>query len=371
MLAPVAVVLALVSAVHVRAEGEAYLTELAEEVLSWTEEILPMPWDVVFNMPTNRDVGSVIDHDLREDLYATDVYPRPPNGALETDRELNGFPPEVAIGRALITESKKPAYPPPDSRMTGVGCEEVRHLNGMVNPSGPTTCWGWEKVRYAALTTWLNYWSSRNSDKIVIFHAAGTTLYASCTENTLMAKYQQILTASQGSPTIVLAAEVEPETKEMIWRHDTVHPDVEVTRQTFLTNSPYDMSGRANCSTGACDSTPKYRYPSSAFIMGPAGDVAEMFSDMTYWSNTENRLVHEYFIRNTDKVTLDYSGILVMSLHNMNLDASIPVTVQEDTATTPPTKSFLNAVTGQSVCFVHGSGNSHDALKVLAQELLA
>ncbi|CAK0808794.1 unnamed protein product [Prorocentrum cordatum] len=46
MFAPVAVVLALVSAVHVRAEGEAYTTELAEEVISWTQEVLPMPWDV-------------------------------------------------------------------------------------------------------------------------------------------------------------------------------------------------------------------------------------------------------------------------------------------------------------------------------------
>jgi len=371
MFAPVAVVLALVSAVRVRAEGESYTTELAEEVLNWAKEILPMPWDVVFNMPTNRDVGSVIDHDLREDLYQTDAYPRPPNGALETQRELDGFPPNVAIGRALITESKKPAYPPPDSRMTGVGCEEVRHLNGMVNPSGATTCWGWEKVRYAALTTWLNYWSARNSDKIVIFHAAGTTLYAGCDENTLMFKYNEIISASMGSPTVILAAEVEPQQKEMSWRHDTVHTEPETARTAFLTSTSAsgftDLSTYANCTTGICDSSPKYRYPSSAFIMGPAGDVADMFSEMQYWSNSENRLAHEYFIKNTDKVALDYSGMLVLSLHNMKLDSSIPVTVVDNAGA----KSFQNAATGTSVCFVHGSGDSHDALKVLAQELLA
>jgi len=368
MFAPVAVVLALVSTVRVRAEGEAYLTELAEEVLSWTEEILPMPWDVVFNMPTNRDVGSVIDHDLREDLYATEVFPKAPSGALETARELNGFPPNVAIGRALISESKKPPFPPADYGMTGVGCEEVKHLNGMVNPSGSTTCWGWEKVRYAALTTWLNYWSARNSDKLVIFHAAGTMLYAGCDENLITYKYGEIISAAVGSPTIVLAATVSPETEEMSWRYD-ITPESETARTTFL-SSFADLSGSADCTNatvGYCDSVPKYRYASSAFIMGPAGDVAEMFSEMKYWSNTENRLVNEYFLANTDKVALDYSGDLVLSLHKMKSDSNIPVTVVDNSGN----KSFLNVATNRSVCFVHGAGDSHDTLKVLAEELLA
>jgi hypothetical protein len=364
MFVPVALVLALVGSARVRAEGEAYLLELAEEVINWAEEVLPMPWDVVFNMPTNRDVGSVIDHDLREE-YTTEVFPKPPNGALETARELDGFPPNVAIGRALITDSKKPAFPPAND---SAGCEEVKHLNGMVNPSASTTCWGWEKVRYAALTTWLNYWSARNSEKIVVFHAAGTTLYAGCDENTLMYKYGEIINASEGTPTIILAAEVSPSSAEMSWRYD-IATATGTARSTFM-SSPlfYDLSPYADCTTGFVDCpSPTYRYASSAFIMGPAGDVAEMFADMTYWSNTENRLANEYFIANTDKVALDYSGILVLSLNNMKLDSNIPVTVVDNAGA----KSFQNKATGTSVCFVHGGGNSHDALKVLAQELLA
>jgi len=369
MSAPVAVALALAGVVHVRAEGEAYATELAEEVLSWTQEVLPMPWDVVFNMPTNRDVGSVIDHDLRE-MYETEVYPKAPSGALETQRELDGFPPNVAIGRALIKENKRPAFPPADYRITDVGCEEVRHLNGMVNPSGSTTCWGWEKVRYAAMTTWIDYWAARNSDKILVFHAAGTMLYAGCDENTLMYKYQEVIDGAVGSPTIVLAAEVSPEKEEMAWRYD-ITTEAETARTTALSAAgAADLSTYADCTNataGYCDGTPKYRYASSAFIMGPAGDVAEMFSEMQYWSNTENRLANEYFLSNTDKVALDYSGILVLSLNNMKLDANIPVTVEDNAGA----KSFRNKATGGSVCFVHGSGNSFDALKVLAQQLTA
>jgi len=308
-------------------------------------------------------VGSVIDHDLKEE-YTTEVFPKTPNGALETQRELDGFPPNVAIGRALITDSKKPAFPAANN---SAGCEEVKHLNGMVNPSASTTCWGWEKVRYAAMTTWINYWSTRNSDKIVVFHAAGTTLYAGCNENLLMFRYGEIIGASVGTPTVVVAGEVSPELAEMSWRYGFADDTVRTTQLSNLGHAD-PATNYADLPSGHIDAAnPKYRYASSAFIMGPAGDIADMFADMTYWSNTENRLVNEYFLKNTDKVAVDYSGMLVLSLNNMKLDANIPVMVVD----TAGAKSFTNKVTGASVCFVHGSGNSHDALKVLAQQLLA
>ncbi|CAK0840603.1 unnamed protein product [Prorocentrum cordatum] len=365
MFTRVAVASALVSAARVRAEGEALVTELAEEVLAWESwKVLPSPWETVFNRPSNRDVGSVTEHPIW-DKYDLEVFP----DSLETTREQDGFPPNIAMGRVLIKDSKKPTQPPPSYRMTGVGGEEVRHLNGMVNPSGHTTCWGWEKVRYGAMTTWLNYWASRNSDKIVVFHAAGTMLYAGCDENTIMYKYNEIVSNSVGSPTVVLAAEVSPPQDEMSWRYD-ISSDAVAARTAFLASvAGADLTTYADCNAtvGYCDSPPKYRYASSAFIMGPAGDVAEMLSEMPYWSNSENRLVNEYFLSNTDKVALDYSGILVLSLNNMKLDANIPVTVVDNAGA----KSFSNKATGTSVCFVHGAGNSHDALKVLAQQLTA
>mmetsp|Transcript_406 Transcript_406/g.1043 ORF Transcript_406/g.1043 Transcript_406/m.1043 type:complete len:364 (+) Transcript_406:89-1180(+) len=363
MLARLAAGAALLGAVRVRAEGEALTTELAEEVLAWAEEILPSPWEAVFNRPSNRDVGSVQDHPI-EEKYELYVAP----DSLETQRELDGFPPNVAMGRVLIKENKKPAMPPTEYRMTGVGGETVRHLNGMVNPSGATTVWGWQRLRFLAVKTWIDYLATRNTEKIVVLHASGETLYAGCDENTISYKYNEIITASGGTQTIVLAAGGSPPQEEMAWRYD-ITADAEAARTQFLLNAGADLSTHADCNAtvGYCDGTPKYRYASSAFIMGPVGDVAEMFSEMTYWSNTENRLVNEYFLSNTDKVALDYSGFLVLSLNNMKLDANIPVTVVDNAGA----KSFQNKATGTSVCFVHGAGNSHDALKVLAQQLTA
>jgi len=368
MLRPVSVGLALVSAVRVRAEGEALVTELAEEVLAWESwKVLPSPWETVFNRPSNRDVGSVTEHPIWE-KYDLEVFP----DSLETAQEQDGFPPTIAMGRVLVKENKQPSMPPPDFRMTGVGGEEVRHLNGMVNPAGSTTVWGWQRMRYLAVKTWMNYWSARNSEKLVVLHASGEVLYAGCDEATIATKYSEVITASGGTQKVVLAAEVSPMPIELGWRYDQT-TGIATTRTDFLTSVGVVESFAStyadctNATVGYCNTPPKYQFASSGFIMGPVGDVAEMYTDFYYWSGSENSFVNEYFLHNTDQVALDYAGILVLSINNMKLDASIPVTVQSASGT----KSFQNLITGTSVCFVHGSGNSFDTLRVLAQELLA
>jgi len=368
MFAQVAVALALLSASRVCAEGEALVTELAEEVLAWESgKVLPSPWETVFNRPSNRDVGSVTEHPIW-DKYDLEVFP----DSLETAREQDGFPPNIAMGRVLIKDSKKPTQPPPSYRMTGVGGEEVRHLNGMVNPAGATTVWGWQRIRYLAVKTWIDYWATRNTEKLIVVHASGEVLYAGCDENTIQYKYDQIIAASGGTQKIVLAAEVSPWPMALGWRYDQTS-GIATTRTDFLTAvgvSDSFASTYADCTNttvGYCTTPPKYQFANSGFIMGPIGDVADMLADMYYWSDSENRLVNEYFLHNPDMVALDYAGILVLSLHNMKLDSGIPVTVESASGT----KSFKNLITNSKVCFVHGGGNSFDALKVLAQELLA
>jgi len=255
--------------------------------------------------------------------------------------------------------------------MTGVGGESVRHLNGMVNPSGNTTVWGWARLRWLAMKTWMDELATRNTEKIVVIHASGETLYAGCDENTITYKYNEIITASGGTQTIVLAAEVSPFPEEVHWRY-TQYPSITATMSSFLSSVSVDPNfattyADCNATVGYCTSPPKYQYASNGFIMGPISDISDMLADMYFWSDSDNRLVTEYFLHNPDKVALDYAGVLVLSLNNMKLDAGIPVTVQSASGT----KSFANAITGSAVCFVHGSGNSFGALKVLAQELLA
>jgi len=368
MFGHVAKALALVGAVHVRAEGEALVTELAEEVLAWESwKVLPSPWETVFNRPSNRDVGSVTEHPIR-DKYDLEVFP----DSLETAREQDGFPPNIAMGRVLIKENKQPTQPPPSSRITGVGGEEVRHLNGMVNPSANTTVWGWQRIRYLAVKTWIDYWSTRNTEKMIVVHASGEVLYAGCDENTIQYKYDEIIAASGGTQKVVLAAEVSPTSQGLAWRYSQTS-SVATQQANFLSATGVDpafASTYADCTNstvGYCTTPASYKFANAAFIMGPIGDVAEMLADMYYYASSESMLINEYFLHNSDKVALDYAGVLALSLNNMKLDSGIPVTVESASGT----KSFKNLITGSNVCFVHGGGNSFDALKVLAQELLA
>jgi len=350
------------TAAAVSGEGLALMTELAEEVIANEEPLLPNPWDVVVNTPSDRDVGTVTEHPFAP-AYDLEVA----IDSLETAAEQSGGSPTISIRRILVTETKNSTQPPPSYRMGGDGGVTVKHLNGMQNPTGATTVWGWEKNRYFALQAWM---ATKSDTDLMVVHASGEVLFAGCDESTIQSKYNQIITANGGTQTIVLAAEVSPFHQDLGYYYDISTAGIDATRTgalSYLSAAADWATTYAACTTGVCNSPPKYQFANPGFIMGPVGDIAEMLADMPSWADTENRLINQYYLRNTDKVALDFAGTLVMSLHNMKLDASIPVEVEILSGN----KRIKNKVTQDAVCFVHGAGNSFTALKDLAQELLA
>jgi hypothetical protein len=344
------------------------MAELAEEVLANGEVVLPNPWDVVVNTPSDRDVGTVTEHGFAP-AYELEVV----TDSLETAAEENGVASTLAIRRILVSETRNSTQPPPSYRMGGVGGQTVRHLNGMENPTGATTVWGWQRNRYFALKAWMD---TKGDADLIAVHASGEVLFAGCDEAAILSKYNQIISASGGTQTVVLAAEMSPLHSDLGYSY-SITPGVETARTSFLSNmvQTYGCTGctdtwattRAACTTGYCNNPPLYQFANPGFIMGPVGDVATMLADMSTWADTENRLINQYFLRNLDKVALDYAGVLVMSLHNMALDTNIPVEVELVSGR----KRIKNKLTENPVCFVHGAGNSFSTLKTLAQELLA
>ncbi|CAK0876144.1 unnamed protein product [Prorocentrum cordatum] len=369
MLAFNSVVLALVSAACLCAadEGDALLVELAQEVLDNAELILPNPWNVVANTPSDRDVGTVTEHEWAP-AYALEVAPC----SLETAAESSGGAPTIAIRRILQSESKNSTGPPPAYRMgLSAGGAAVRRLNGMENPSAATTVWGWQKHKYQVLKEWMDTQiATVGSQSLMALTASGEMLFAGCDEATIQSKYNQILAAVGNTQTIVMAAEVSPFHDDLGYSYATT-TGIDNARSTFFANTGLDDTWATTrtttpCTNGVCNSPPLYQFANSAFIMGPVGDVAEMLSEMSTWDDSLERLVSQYFLKNPDKVALDYAGYLVMSLHNMKLDTNIPVEVQ----LVDGKKIIHNKVTNDKVCFVHGGGNSFSQLKTLAQELL-
>ncbi|CAK0895053.1 unnamed protein product [Prorocentrum cordatum] len=347
-------------ALVVKGEGDALTTELAEEVLANPEQDLPPPWDVIVNTPSDRDVGTVTEHPFAP-AYELEVA--------ESSLETTGTP-AVAIRRILVAETRNATQPPPSYRTGGVGGRAVRHLNGVENPTGATTVWGWQRHRYFALKAWMD---TKGDADLMAVHASGEVLFAGCDESTVLSKYNQIIAANGGTQTIVMAAEVSPLHADMGASYELRASVVDALRTGCLTAEGVATDWatiHAACSTGYCDSPPKYQFANPSFIMGPVGDIKEMLADMPTWADTENRLINQYYLRNTDKVALDFAGVLVMSLHNMKLEdttTGIPVEVEVVSGS----KVIKNKVTGNPVCFVHGTGTSFSTLKGLAQELLS
>ncbi|CAK0842247.1 unnamed protein product [Prorocentrum cordatum] len=292
-------------------------------VLSNDEVVLPNPWDVVVNTPSDRDVGTVTEHAFAP-AYELEVVP----DSLETAAEQSGGAPTIAIRRILVAETRNSTQPPPSYRMGGVGGQTVRHLNGMENPAGATTVWGWQRNRYFALQAWM---ATKGDSDLMAVHASGEVLFAGCDESTILSKYNQIIAANGGTQTIVIAAEVSPFHADLGYYYDISTAGLDSTRTgalSYLSAAADWATTYAACTSGVCNSPPKYQFANPGFIMGPVADIAEMFADMPKWADTENRLINQYYLSNTDKVALDFAGTLVMSLHNMKLDANIPVEVE-------------------------------------------
>jgi len=333
-------------------------------VLGNKQELLQIPWE--FDL--ERDVGYVGEHPLLENSTAVVKQ-----HSLGTVREVqSGLPPNIPIATAYIKDLEQPPAPPSVYRMGGsVGGLDFMHLNGVVNPTSELTVWQWQRIKWFGLKEWLEMWKTRNPDKLVVVHSPGDVLYGGCDENTLQHKYDQIVNASgEGTQKIVLGAEVSPYPEDLGWGYDR-SSSLEIRRQAVLTafSMRHGWAGDyANC-TGAlhsiCGSPAKYQYANMGFIMGPADDVYQMLSGLDTYTGLDNRLVNEYFLDNPDLVTLDYAGSLVLSLHNMVKNGQTPVEVR----IAGGTKSLKNKETDQNVCFVHGNGNSFDALKTLAAEL--
>jgi len=352
-------------------EGQALVRQLAEEVLANRQEILKIPWKI--NKET--DVGYV-----GELALTSESQPYAKQESLQTARELDGFPPlQLAIASVQLP-SGQPSAPKAAYRMGGVVAgESIRHLNGLVNPTQELTVWQYQRNKKAALDKWLEWWVRQNADKLVVVHSSGDVLYGGCTENILNYKYAQVLNASSGSHTIVMAAEVSPYPEDLGWKY-SVENWTEPRRLGALAalGMPEDWASTyANCSdtkNRRCNDPPKYQFANSGLVMGPAQSILEMMAEIRTYTGPENRWFNEYFLRNPDKVTLDYAGNIVLSLHNFvkpGTTGPVEIRNETDNATGAATFRLFNKQADCCVCFVHGNGNSFDTLKGLAAKLVA
>jgi len=352
----------------VEGEGDDFVIELADEVLANTQAPLPVPWEIKKNDPSYRDTGYVGEHNLL-DSAKVKVHV----SSLDTGREAQGFPPVILIARFLTEEGNHPVEPPSYDRFAGGGGVELRHLAGMANPTSELTVWGWSRLKWAAAVPFLEMWAGRAPRRMVILHSSGDMIFGGCSENQILYKYNQIVNASGVPAKIVVGGDLTPHPEDLGWHFDRADW-AEARRQTTLAGLgvPADWtSSYADCTNrtlGPCSSGKAYQFLDSGFIMGEVEAIKDMVTELSspVYTGCANRKINEYFLKNPGTVTVDYAGLLSMSLHNMR-PGNLPVIVGTDRD-----KPYLrNQVSDAAVCFVHGSGNSFAALQELARELKA
>jgi hypothetical protein len=345
-------------------EGAQYMEECADAVLANKQELLFVPFKIAETH--GRDVGWMGHLPILDT-----AKPEVSEGSLETGRELQGWNPLIFIASLKIKDTEQPAFPPPGYRYgASHGGEEILYYSGLSNPPADLSVWQWQLNRWRTIKPWLEYAVGRNPDKLVILHSHGDVLYGGCTENIIKFKYEQIVDG--GTQTIVAAAEVSPYPQDLGWWYSQSSV-TETMRSQALTSSGVPdnwITKYAHCDNNTvnrmCGSPPRYQYASSGFLMGPALDLLTMLGGLESYEGPENRFINEYFLANPSKMTLDYSGTLSMTLHNLvHPNGSIPVHVLGS----GDNKKIMSKQTNTSVCFVHGNGNSFEAVKTLAQQL--
>jgi len=244
-----------------------------------------------------------------------------------------------------------------------------------VNPDAETTLMGWQANTYSTLKTLMEMWAKR-SNKMMVLVSSGDTLYGGCTEAQLQGKYDAVIAAANetGSrATIVAAAEVSPFPADMGAKYSMpAYNWTETRRSTTLSAlgipdgwaKPY-----AECTDGPCDPDSKYQYAHAGFIMGPVEDLLAMFEGFESYTSTLQRFVNDYYLKNPDKITLDYGGILATTLNNMNKDGG-PIRKLDGAGSVPKTILVPKGVP-EPVCFLQGNGNGIETLKTLAGTITA
>jgi len=353
-------------------EGQDYVTQCASDVLANNQSLLDIPWEI----DKDRDVGYV--GGLPIASWAETEFKA---GTLNTGRELQGFPPEIVIGQVVIKGSQQPAQPKSDWRMGAVGGKIIKHLTGVVNPTADLTVWQWQRNKWFGLKKELVHWQKRGSGaKLMVVHSSGDILYGGCSESEIHEKYQAITSAAGPAVKLIFAAEISPNPIDLGWKYEQrTWPTERMTNATGnMTGGAGWIEGYADCTNetvGACNSPPRYQFANGGFIMGPVDEIYKMFESpddpangLESYTAYENRLINDYYLKHSEWVTLDYAGVLAMSLNNMAGTANdLPIQVSAaDSQARIYHKAFPNQTV--KVCFIHGNGNAFEKLKYLAEE---
>lgn len=261
-------------------------------------------------------------------------------------------------------------------RLTG------EHEDTTVTNVGAGQKWKYYRTKNGLMLKWINETIEKDPNTMAIMIDGGDMVYGGCDEKFLMSKYNNILKASGGGPqmNLVMSAELACFPLEMGWyfrdnktweaRRTAVNSQVENLKDDWVDQY-------APCSDhkiAPCDAKDRrgYRYPNWGFVMGPVKNLKPLF-EFVYNKGQRGQLdqmrAQWWMLSNFEKITLDYSGSMVMSIHNMahgRQASEAPIELTKDKQGKP---FILNKVTNQPCCFAHGNGNGEALVTQMARQM--
>lgn len=231
----------------------------------------------------------------------------------------------------------------------------------------------WCKTKNGVLMKWLKTAAAQDPEKLVVLVENGDVVFGGCSGEQMRTYYEAIRDASGGAK-VVASAEVSPYPSDMMpYYNRTFRADLEermskVSRALDVKeNWAADYADCRDPLGGPCDSPPTYRFMNYGFVMGPAHALEKFVTEVYQAGGFDQMAAQTYFLKHPEEVTLDYTGNLALSLHNIAEDDESPLSIKKPLF---GKKHLVNKVTGQTQCFVHGNGNSESFVRRLAKELM-
>lgn len=245
-------------------------------------------------------------------------------------------------------------------------------------------------------------------DMLVVMVDGGDVIWGGCDAALLRSTYEATVKGSRGAK-VVLGAEFQPGPKTMMracMRKQHNKEPFESNRRAVLqalgkpvVNRSWDLkfekdywgelwghvdyefdyiddmyADRTRCDMhrSFCSNPPKYQFANYGFIMGPVSGLKPLIDLIVEQQAKNPELIDQqvalaYHLEHPDLVTLDYSGTMMLSMHNFlgDLSGNIPSFLKIDA----PNHKVINEITGKDQCFLHGNGRAKPLLGKLAQEM--
>lgn len=205
---------------------------------------------------------------------------------------------------------------------------------------------------------------------LAVFFDGGDVLWGGCDPESFRGAYEQIVAASGAS--IVFSAEIVcgeqdcnkvPEVPQ--WAEELSGKNLSAgfwKPYAVGCNSTWtdECSARRDCGYWApCAVPPRVKFLNSGFLMGPVKALAEMlqwcvshYQKYSVWG--DQSVFAMYWLANPTKVTLDYAGVLAISLSDLDYKV---LDVRSDTLV------LRNNAFDRVQCLVHGNGRGRTFIK--------